>query len=79
MQTKLTSLTEAILGTASGFLVAMVVWQGVIAPLWGYEVTILDNIGMTTIFTIVSIARVYLWRRLFNWLERRKFIVREHD
>lgn len=67
MQTRLGSFTETCLNIGSGFLVSMLVWQLLVAPLYGYEVTLLDNLGMTLIFTGVSIARTYVWRRIFNW------------
>jgi NhaP-type Na+/H+ or K+/H+ antiporter len=72
MQTRLGSLTESVLNVASGFVLAFVVWQFIAAPLFGYEVTLLDNLGLTSIFTVFSVARSYLWRRFFNWRYVRK-------
>lgn len=65
-QSKLVSGIETVLNQASGFLLSLVVWQWVVAPLFGYEVTLLDNLGLTSIFTIVSMLRSYAWRRFFN-------------
>lgn len=70
-QSRLESGIEALCNIGSGFLVAMVVWQ-VIGPLYGYEITLADNIGLTTIFTIVSIVRSYIWRRFFEARIRRR-------
>ena len=67
MQTRKGSILEAILNTASGFIVAMLVWQLLVAPLFGYEVTFYDNFWLTSIFTFVSIVRTYIWRRIFNY------------
>ena len=67
MQTRKGSILEAILNTASGFIVAMLVWQLLVAPLFGYEVTLYDNFWLTSIFTFVSIVRTYIWRRIFNY------------
>lgn len=72
MQSRLGSFVEAALNVGSGFIVAMIVWQGIVAPLWGYEVTLWDNVGITAIFTVVSMARTYIWRRLFNWYLTKK-------
>ena len=72
-QSRLESAVEAVLNVGSGFVVAMVLWQFVAAPLWGYEVTLLDNLGLTTIFTIVSVTRTYVWRRFFERRIRRRF------
>ena len=67
MQTRLSSLTETLLNVGSGFLVTLAVWQLIVAPIWGYDVTIWDNLSMTAVFTVVSMLRGYVWRRLFNW------------
>ena len=66
MQTRKGSLLEATLNIGSGFIVAMLTWQLVAAPLFGYKVTLQDNFWLTMIFTVVSVVRSYFWRRLFN-------------
>lgn len=65
-QSKLESLIEASLNTASGFVVSLFVWQFIAAPLFGYHVTWKDNFLLTALFTVVSVMRSYIWRRLFN-------------
>lgn len=65
-QSRLESAVEAVLNVGSGFFVALFVWQLIIAPIWGYDITLLDNLGLTTIFTAVSIIRSYIWRRFFE-------------
>lgn len=65
-QTKVISFIEASVNVASGFLLSLVIWQLIAGPLYGYEITIWDNIGLTSIFTFVSVIRGYLWRRFFN-------------
>lgn len=65
MQSKLGSLVEQVLNTASGFVLSLVIWQ-TIGPLFGYHVTLHDNLYITAIFTVASILRGYLWRRFFN-------------
>ncbi len=75
-QTKLVSLIEALCNIGSGFVLSLVVWQWLVAPLFGYEVTFADNLALTSIFTVISIARSFAWRRFFNnglhlWLTRR--------
>ena len=57
---------EAVLNVGSGFLLAMLIWQLIANPLYGYDVTLLENLGLTSIFTGVSLIRSYLWRRFFN-------------
>jgi membrane protein implicated in regulation of membrane protease activity len=65
-QTRLESLVEAAVNTASGFLVSLVVQWAIIMPIWDLDWTFWDNLAVTTIFTIASVARSYLWRRFFN-------------
>ena len=65
-QTKLESLVEASLNTASGFVVSLLVWQWLVAPLFGLPIDWTMNFGITIIFTIVSVLRSYIWRRFFN-------------
>lgn len=64
-QTKRASFIEATLNTGSGFVVSFLIWQ-TIGPMFGYEVTVSDNLAITSVFTGASIARSYAWRRLFN-------------
>lgn len=64
-QTKLQSLFESSANTASGFLVSLLV-SIALFPLMGIPVTFGENVLMTCVFTVSSIARSYLWRRYFN-------------
>ena len=71
MQTRLSSLTESCLNTASGFVVSWLVWVYIVVPYWNLPVRAADNLAITGMFTVVSIARTYVWRRLFNRSARR--------
>lgn len=65
-QHKSISLLESCMNVGSGFILSLVVWEVVIEPLFGIEKSLRDNIGITGIFTAISIVRGYIWRRLFN-------------
>lgn len=65
MQPKLHSLLEAILNTASGFIISFIV-ATISFPLFGFNSTPIQNFWLVSIFTIVSILRSYIWRRVFN-------------
>lgn len=67
-QSKLMSALESWANLLSGFVISFLVWQFIAAPLYGYEVTFMDNMGLTSIFTVVSLIRSYTWRRYFNRL-----------
>jgi len=73
MQTKREALIETGLNIFSGFLVSLVIWAYVVAPLWGLKTSMLDNFGITLIFTVSAVIRGYLWRRFFNRRLIRKF------
>ncbi|MBC7953160.1 MAG: hypothetical protein H7Z12_15240 [Rhodospirillaceae bacterium] len=65
------SLVEQLLNVGSGVVLALIVGQ-IVYPLFGYAVSVKDNLGLTIIFTLVSIVRGYVWRRVFNRLHQRK-------
>lgn len=65
-QSKTESLFEATINTTSGFVIALLVYEFVIVPLFDLDVTFFENIEITCIMTVVSIARSYIWRRCFN-------------
>lgn len=65
MQTKKYSLIESITNTFVGFIVSLLI-QLIIYPTMGIPVTFSQNIIITFIFTIVSILRGYIVRRMFN-------------
>ncbi len=66
-QTKKASLVESILNVAIGYGVAIAA-QLTIFPLFGIHVSILDNLLIGALFTVVSIVRSFLVRRLFEEL-----------
>jgi uncharacterized membrane protein (DUF485 family) len=69
-QTKRQSAIETAASTAIGFVVAYFT-NLIVLPAFGHPVTHGQNLGIATIFTVVSIVRGYGVRRLFNWLHRR--------
>lgn len=64
-QSKKMSLVETVTSTAIGYVVALIT-QMLVFPLYDLEVTIGQNIGISVIFTVVSLVRGYFVRRLFN-------------
>lgn len=65
MQTRKSSLIEQLLNVGSGFIISLLVWTYIVVPVWNIDVSMGDNLAITALFTIVSIARGYAWRRLF--------------
>lgn len=65
MQTRTDSFMEAITNTAIGFIIALVTWHFV-AMAFGIPMPLSTNLVITAIFTVVSIIRQYVLRRLFD-------------
>ena len=59
------SLVEAITNVLLGFGVALLT-QIIVFPLFGFEVTLGENLAIGGLFTLASIARSYTLRRGFE-------------
>ena len=64
-QSKLDSLIESVITVGSGLIVAVII-QLLIFPLYDIEITLFENIQLATIFTSISIIRIYIIRRYFS-------------
>ena len=64
-QTKVDSFFESLTNTLIGFGLSFVVWA-LVAASYGIPMNWATNLQITAIFTVVSIARQYILRRLFN-------------
>lgn len=64
-QSRTISLVESLTNVAIGYGIA-VVTQIVVFPLFGLSTTIAENMVMGAIFTVVSIARSFTLRRMFE-------------
>jgi hypothetical protein len=67
MQTRLGSLIETLINIGTGFLISMLIniW---ILPQVGCQVTTGQNVFIVVVFTVASIIRSYVLRRIFNAL-----------
>lgn len=65
MQLKRHSALEAFLNTASGFVLSYCIglW---LFPWFGFPVTHGENFAIVSVYTVVSVVRSYVWRRVFN-------------
>ena len=64
-QSRRMSLVEALANVAVGFGVA-VATQIAVFPLFGLQVSLGDNLALGAVFTVISLARSYTLRRLFE-------------
>ena len=69
-QSRVMSLVESIANVVVGYGVA-VVTQILIFPIFGLHTTLAQNLKMGAIFTIVSIARSFALRRVFEAIRMR--------
>lgn len=65
MQSRAHSFIESLANIAVGYGVA-VVTQVIVFPFYGIAVSWRGNVSMGAIFTVVSLCRSYVLRRLFN-------------
>ena len=65
MQTKRRSFIEAVTNVLIGYLVA-VISNLIVLPLFGYQVSLFDGFAIGVVFTVISLIRSYVIRRLFN-------------
>lgn len=64
-QSRKQSMTEVLVSTAVGYVVALIS-QIIIFPFYGLETHFLQDASMAGIFTVISIIRSYIFRRIFN-------------
>lgn len=65
MQTKLMSFVESWANVLIGFVVSFVS-NMLILPLFGFRISISDNLIIGVIYTAISVVRSYCVRRFFN-------------
>lgn len=73
MQSKRESMFENIANVMSGLLLSAFFIQPLVFPVFNVDVGTADNLAIATVFTVVSIARGYVWRRYFNKRVVKKF------
>lgn len=64
-QSKSRSWKEAFTNIAIGYCVNFFA-NLVVFPMFGYNITIADNIVIGLVFTVISVIRQYVVRRYFN-------------
>ena len=64
-QSRRHSMLEACAGTAIGFVVSVLA-SLVVYPMHGHAFSLTEVSSITLIFTVLSVVRSYIVRRLFN-------------
>lgn len=62
-------MIEAIINVVVGLTINTML-NFAVFPLFGWHITLSQNIALGVIYTVISIARSYTLRRLFNHLHR---------
>ena len=71
MQSRRQSLIEAITNVVVGYALA-VLTQMMVFPRFGLQVSLGDNLAIGAMFVLISLARSYALRRLFERLNEQK-------
>lgn len=69
-QSRRSSAMEAAISVSTGFVVSLAA-SPIVYPLFGHAFTLTQNIGITLVFTVLSLLRSYLVRRFFVWIDRK--------
>ena len=69
MQTKRESFIETITSVFVGWLIGVIL-NMLVLPLFDYNITVIDSLWVSLIFTAVSVIRGYVIRRFFNSKEK---------
>jgi hypothetical protein len=70
-QTKSQSAVESVANVTIGYVVSLVA-NATILPLFGFAISMSENLAIGAIYTAISIARSYCVRRAFNHCHERK-------
>ena len=65
MQTKKQSMIETLTSVFVGWLIGVIL-NMLVLPLFDYDITVVDSLWVSLIFTVVSVIRGYIIRRWFN-------------
>ena len=69
MQTKRQSAIESLTSVFVGWLTGVIL-NMLVLPLFDYNITVIDSLWVSLIFTVVSVIRGYVIRRFFNSKEK---------
>lgn len=70
MQSRWMSFAEATTNIVVGYCLA-VLTQVIVFPLFDLYISLGENLGIGAVFTVISLARSFALRRLFNSLVQR--------
>jgi len=69
MQTKLSSFQEALINTSIGYAINFCANLIILPLFFGVHISAVANMWLGLIYTVIAVARSYLVRRWFNWMQ----------
>ena len=60
------SVMESVANVGTGFIISLGVMAFIVSPLFGFHTNAGENLAITGIFTVTSLLRSYVLRRVFN-------------
>ena len=70
MQTRKQSAIEAVMNIFIGYTINFIA-NFTLFPLFGWEISLQQNLILGVIYTLISFARSYMIRRFYNWWHNR--------
>lgn len=70
-QSRRHSAAESVANVLVGYIIATGS-NMIVLPAFGYAVSVADAAGIGLVFTVISLIRSYVLRRVFNWLHLRQ-------
>lgn len=61
------SLIESVTSNFVAFIISVLI-QAAVFHAYGFDATIADNMQIVLLFTLISVARGFIFRRLFDWI-----------
>ena len=71
MQSKKESFIETLTSVFIGWIIGVIL-NMLVLPLFYYNITVIDSLWVSLIFTVVSVIRCYVIRRFLNSKEKLK-------
>lgn len=66
MQTRKQSAIEALMNIVIGYTINFIA-NLTLFPLFGWDISIQQNLLLGVLYTLISFARSYMLRRFYNW------------
>jgi len=73
MQTKRSSMTEALINTGIGYVINYLANLIILPLFFGVHLSLATNAYLGLIYTVIAVVRSYGVRRMFNWYHHGRY------